>query len=96
MSRQLDLTLAGGQAINPGERIGDLAPSSGELDSGSTLPPGPYSIGLTRWLGGDDQQHEGLPFTVRCGDGRAIAGHVPSRDIAEAIADALNARERRQ
>jgi hypothetical protein len=30
------------------------------------------------------------PFTVRCGDGRAIAGHVNSRACAEAIVDALN------
>ena len=30
------------------------------------------------------------PWTVQCGDGRAIAGHVQSREIADAIAAALN------
>ncbi|MDE2103658.1 MAG: hypothetical protein KGL39_40850 [Patescibacteria group bacterium] len=47
--------------------------------------PGPYSIGLTITSQGLSQ-----PYVIRCGDGRAIAGHVESRACAEAIVDALN------
>lgn len=82
--RQQSFSLEGGSSIIP-DRI-----SSGELDAESTLPPGPYSAGMTHWISGDGESHEGIPYTVRCGDGRAVAGHVPSREIAEAIADALN------
>ena len=57
----------------------------GEFTSQDTMPPGPYKTGLTHSPAGD-----GPPWTVVCGDGRAIAGHVPSRDIAEKIVIALN------
>lgn len=59
---------------------------SRELGSTDSLPPGPYGVGLTHTSSGDS-----LPFTVTCGDGRAVAGHVPSRHIAEAIVAALTA-----
>lgn len=90
MTAQLGLVLEGGQALDPREGwFGD--PGKGELGADATMPPGPFSAGLTRWQGGDNAIHEGPPHTARCGDGRAVAGHVPSRQIAEAIADALNA-----
>jgi hypothetical protein len=54
------------------------------------MPPGPYSVGVTYWWGGDGVAYHGQPFTVTCGDGRAIAGHVESRDCADKIAAALN------
>lgn len=54
------------------------------------MPPGPYSVGLTHWLAGDGVEHDSRPYTVLCGDGRAIAGHVESRACAEAICAALN------
>jgi hypothetical protein len=59
------------------------------LDSSDTLPPGPYTVGLTSGPG----DYRGVPYTIVCGDGRAIAGHVPSKAIAEAIADAMNQAE---
>lgn len=57
----------------------------GELDSSATLPPGPYAVGLTHGPNGDSP-----PYTVNCGTGQAVAGHIPSKAIAEAIADTLN------
>lgn len=56
-----------------------------ELTSHDTLPPGPYSVGLTHTQRGDSP-----PWTVVCGTGQAVAGHIPSRAIAECIALALN------
>jgi hypothetical protein len=57
----------------------------GELGRGDALPPGPYSVGLTHGM-----REDGPPWTVQCGDGRAVSGHVPSREIAVAIVEALN------
>jgi len=59
---------------------------TGELDSRSDLPPGPFSTGLTKGPGGE----LGPPHTVTCGTGQAVAGHIPSKAIAEMIAAALN------
>lgn len=59
---------------------------NGELSADSFLPRGEFYIGLTHSPQGDMP-----PWTVCCGDGRAVAGHVPSKAIAEAIAKALNA-----
>lgn len=84
MSAQLGLGLEGGAAFG----VADAPRGIGELGDGDEMPAGPYRIGLTHWEGGFD----GLPYTVCCGDGRAVAGHVPSREIAQAITDALNAR----
>lgn len=84
MTGQLDLALAGGHAIDPSEGWRGEA-GKGELGSSDRLPPGPYSVGATIWQSG-----EGPPWTVRCGDGRAVAGHIPSREIAETICAALN------
>lgn len=58
----------------------------GELGAGDALPPGPYSVGMYEGPRGETAP----PWVVRCGDGRAIAGHVPSRQIAEKIAEAMN------
>jgi len=58
----------------------------GEIARGDPLPPGPYAVGMMHGPQGALE----WPFTVVCGDGRAIAGHVNSRACAEAIADALN------
>lgn len=84
---QLGLILDGGTSAAQHKR-----PLRAELSSFDPMPDGPYSVGLTYWLGGDGEDHQGQPFTVLCGDGRAIAGSVPSREIAEAIAAALNIR----
>ena len=61
------------------------APAIGADDD---LPAGPYAVGLTY-----DFQLKRFtpPHTVFCGDGRCIAGHIPSLDIAKKIAAALNA-----
>jgi hypothetical protein len=59
---------------------------TGELDSRSDLPPGPYVVGLTKGPGGE----LGPPHTVTCGTGQAVAAHIPSKAIAEKIAAALN------
>lgn len=50
------------------------------------MPAGPYTIGLTSTPHGLSQ-----PYIIRCGDGRAIAGHVESLDVATKIVRALNA-----
>lgn len=81
---QIGLPLEGGCGVIPEGRI------AGELGAGDTLPPGPYTAGLTWWVAGDGVLHQGMPYTVTCADGRAVAGHVPSLEIAEAIACALN------
>lgn len=85
MSAQLGLGLEGGSSIIPDR-------GKGELGAGDLMPPGPYSVGLTHWQSGDGELHDGPPWTVVCGDGRAIAGYIPSREIAEEIAAALNRR----
>jgi hypothetical protein len=58
----------------------------GEFGAGDAMPAGPYSIGLTH-----GQRFDSPPWTICCADGRAVAGHIPSREIAEAIVAALNA-----
>ncbi len=58
----------------------------GELDALSGLPDGPYAVGLTHTPRGDYSP----PWTVTAGCCRAVAGHVPSKAIADAIAFALN------
>lgn len=58
-----------------------------EIMRDDPMPTGPYSVGYTHWEGAGD----GFPYTVRCGDGRAIAGQVNSLACAQAIVDALNA-----
>lgn len=83
--KQLGLGLDGGSA-NVATR-----PLRASLAIDDPFPPGPYSVGLTYWLGGDGEDHQGHPLTIRSGDGRCVAGHIPSRDCAEAIALALNA-----
>lgn len=85
MSAQPTLDLVGGGGLLP-----ELS-RSGELGDGDSLPPGPYAVGLTHWIDALNHHHESLPYTVTCADGRAVAGHVPSRAIAEAIAAALKA-----
>lgn len=86
MSQQLALDMAGGYAIDPSEGwVG--APGKGEIGAGDPMPPGPYTVGLTHTPEGDMP-----PWTVVCGDGRAVAGHVPSRECAEAIVEALHYR----
>jgi len=56
------------------------------IKSTDSLPPGPYAVGLTHGPG----SYAGPPYAVTCGDGRAIAGHVESKAIAQDIADAMN------
>lgn len=56
------------------------------LTSTDALPEGPYTVGLTKGPG----SYSGPPWTVCCGDGRAICGSVHSRETAERIAEALD------
>jgi hypothetical protein len=65
--------------------------TAGEIARDDPLPLGPFSVGLMHGPKGALE----WPFTVVCGDGRAIAGHVNSRACAEAIVDALNHSGRR-
>ncbi|HYJ44045.1 MAG TPA: hypothetical protein VEW06_06275 [Xanthobacteraceae bacterium] len=58
----------------------------GEIARGDPMPDGPFRVGMMHGPNGALE----WPYTVVCGDGRAIAGHVPSRECAEAIVDALN------
>lgn len=81
MSAQLGLGLEGGSAFG----VSEFPRGLGELGAGDPLPPGPYRVGLTHGEEGDFP-----PWTICCADGRAIAGHVPSRECAEAIVAALN------
>lgn len=83
MSAQPGLDLVGGSALIPDPLF------HGELGAGDEMPPGLYSVGLTI-CEGPDGSYETIPWTVRCGDGRAVCGHVPSLAIAQAIADVLN------
>ena len=66
----------------------DLRPLAGpSLASGDPLPAGPYSVGMTWHMGVKAWQP---PYTVRAANGRVIAGHIPSRLIAQLIATCLN------
>ncbi len=84
-SAQLDMGLVGGAGLIP------ELPLRQAVTAYEPIPPGPYSVGLTHWISGDGEAHDTQPYTILCGDGRAIAGHVESRQIAETIAEALNA-----
>lgn len=85
MSAQPMLDLAGDTDREPREGIADLPASKGEISRTDSMPPGPYGVGMTHTQRGDE-----WPYTITCGDGRAIAGHVNSRACAQAIADVLN------
>jgi hypothetical protein len=56
------------------------------IAAGDALPAGPYGVGLTSTPYGVSP-----PFTLICGAGRALAGHIESYQIAQAIAAAMNA-----
>lgn len=56
-----------------------------EIPADAAMPVGPYAVGLTLGPNGASP-----PYTVICGTGQAIAGHVASKACAQAIADALN------
>lgn len=57
-----------------------------ELGTNDAVPPGPHAVSLSMTPAGWSQ-----PFIVRSRQtGQALAGHVGSRDCAEAIAAALN------
>lgn len=84
MSGQQSLDLLGGSALIPDAQF------RGEFGAGEPMPVGPYTVGLTRCEGVGGEWRESIPWVIRCADGRAVAGHVPSREIAEAIAAALN------
>lgn len=73
----------------PGEGISGLPKGRPCIARTDPLPPGPYSVGLTK-IQHADGYYEGQPYTIVCGDGRAIAGHVDSAACAEAIARAMN------
>jgi hypothetical protein len=74
---------SGDDIFMPAER-----PEGPALSAEDGLPAPPYRVSKTRDLAGGGWCE---PFTVVAGDGRAVAGHVPSLEIARAIAFALNA-----
>lgn len=82
MPDQPRFALEGGSAFG----VFDSPRGNGELGAGDELPAGPYRVGLTHNEWGDSP-----PWTICCGDGRAVAGHIPSFECATAIAEALNA-----
>lgn len=65
-------------------------PLQASIAGDDAMPSGPFRVGMTHWWGGDGIAKQGRPYTVQCGDGRAVAGHVESLDCAEKIAEALN------
>jgi len=73
-------------------RVPEVKPAKGKIAKGEIgrddqLPPGPYKVGMMHGPKGELE----WPFTIQCGDGRAIAGHVNSRACADAIVAAMNA-----
>ena len=62
----------------PGPAIGD----------GEPLPPRPFRLSM---LFDFDLEAYALPYSIVGGDGRTVAGHIPSLEIARAVRDALNA-----
>ena len=68
------------------------------LAAGDPFPTGSYSVGLTKIVAGGTSALSpvrivGLeqPWTICCGDGRAIVGWIDSKATAYAVAAALNA-----
>lgn len=86
MTAQLGLELKGGSALIPDALF------EASFGVGDPMPAGPFSVSLTT-CDGPDGRYQAIPWIVVCGDGRCVAGHVPSLAIAEAIANALNAAE---
>jgi hypothetical protein len=83
-TQQLGFNLLGGEG-----EYGDPPLRQG-IGADDALPPGPYAVGLTHYWGGDGHAHSSPPYTVICGDGRAIIADIQSRQIADAVADAMN------
>lgn len=62
-------------------------PKGVALGAGDPLPPGPFALSLFYDM---MLASHVLPFSVVGADGRTVAGHIPSLEIATAIRDALN------
>jgi hypothetical protein len=58
----------------------------GEIARNDPMPPGPFRVGMMHGPSGALE----WPYTIVSADGRAIAGHVPSKACADAIVFALN------
>ena len=66
----------------------EAAVQPAHLGRGDALPPGPFAVGLTWDFG---LKRLTPPWTVSSvATGQAICGDVPSQEIAQAIAAALN------
>ena len=87
---QIGLRLDGGRGVAPDRKRIANTGLIGALGDGDPLPPGPFTVSLSTCDGPEGVVYETIPYVVKCGNGQAVAGHVPSREIAEAIADALN------
>lgn len=85
MTAQFSLGLEGGNAPDPKEGV--FGPPRVAASSAPAIRcrPAPTASASPHGPDGD-----GPPWTLCCGDGRAVAGHVPSRECAEAIVEALN------
>lgn len=57
------------------------------LGTGDPLPPGPFALSMLFDMGLGSYL---LPYCVVGADGRTVAGHIPSLEIAKAVRDALN------
>jgi len=66
---------------------GPIGPALTEEDD---LPPGPYRLGMTYDF---ETEQYSRPFCIVAGDGRTIAGHIPSLAIARKLSALLNEEE---
>lgn len=78
----MQLNLFGGEFVLP-----EGGPRGPAIGNGDPLPPGPYSLSMLYDIPGE---YYLPPFSVVAGNGKTIAGHIPSLPIAKAVRDALN------
>jgi hypothetical protein len=82
--RETQLSLFGGEVFV----LPEGGPQGPAVSADDGLPPGPYRLGLLYDYGAEAYMP---PFSVVAGDGRTIAGHIPSLKIAVRVRDLLNA-----
>lgn len=63
-------------------------PGGPSFGTGDPLPPGPFALSM---LFDFELGRHVVPYSVVGADGRTVAGHIPSLEIAKAVRDALNA-----
>lgn len=63
-------------------------PQGPSTTSKDPMPRGPYALSM---LFDMEMKQYVVPFSVVGVDGKTVAGHIPSLEIAKAVRDALNA-----